>query len=62
VPVVKGHFEPPRILSIYDTVRRWVREHGHTVTAPPREVYTYCADPGSAAPGDLVCDVALPFR
>jgi DNA-binding transcriptional MerR regulator len=62
IPVAKGHFEPPRILSIYDTVRRWVRERGHTVAAPPREVYTYGAVLETAGPGDLVCDVALPFR
>jgi DNA-binding transcriptional MerR regulator len=62
IPVVRGHFEPPRILSIYDTVRRWVREHGHTVAAPPREVYAYGTAPSTATPTDLVCDVALPFR
>ena len=62
VPVVKGHFEPPQILSVYDTVGRWVRDHGHTAVAPPREVYGYVADPGTAGPEDLVCDVAVPFR
>jgi DNA-binding transcriptional MerR regulator len=62
VPVLKGHFEPPRILSVYDTVRRWVREHGHTVAASPREVYAYGTAIDAAGPGDLVCDVALPFR
>lgn len=55
IPVVKGHFEPPQILTIYDAVRRWVRDHGHIAAAPPREVYGYPT-------GDLVCDVALPFR
>ena len=62
IEVIKGHFEPPQILSIYDAVRRWVHDHGHTVVAPPREVYGYPAAPEAAAPGDLVCDVALPFR
>ncbi len=62
IPVVKGHFELPRILSLYDAVRRWVRDHGHAVTAPPREVYGYCTTPDPAGSGDLVCDVALPFR
>jgi DNA-binding transcriptional MerR regulator len=61
IPVIKGHFEPPQILSVYDAVRRWVRDHGHTVVAPPREVYRYTTVPDAAAPGDLVCDVALPF-
>jgi hypothetical protein len=62
IEVVKGHFEPPQILSIYDAVRRWVHDHGHTVVAPPREVYGYPVSPEEAAPGDVVCDVALPFR
>jgi DNA-binding transcriptional MerR regulator/effector-binding domain-containing protein len=61
VPVVRGHFEPPQILSVYDTVRRWVRDHGHTVVAPPREVYGYGTAIEAGAPDDLVCDVALPF-
>ncbi|GAA3451049.1 MerR family transcriptional regulator [Dactylosporangium matsuzakiense] len=61
VPVTKGHFEPPQILSVYDAVRRWVREHGYTAVAPPREVYGYGSVIDAAAPGDLVCDVALPF-
>lgn len=61
IPVIKGHFELPQILSVYDAVRRWVRERGHTVVAPPREVYRYGTVPDAAAPGDLVCDVALPF-
>lgn len=59
--MIKGHFEPPQILSVYDAGRRWVRDHGHTVVAPPREVYRYSAVPDAAAPGDLVCDVAVPF-
>jgi DNA-binding transcriptional MerR regulator len=62
IPVIKGHFESPQILSVYDAVRRWARDHGHAVAAPPREVYGYGADLDAAAPGDLVCDVALPFR
>jgi DNA-binding transcriptional MerR regulator len=61
IPVVKGHFEPPQILSVYDAARRWVRENGHTVVAPPREVYSHGTDPDTAGPEDLICDVALPF-
>jgi effector-binding domain-containing protein len=57
IPVVPGHFETPQILSIYDAAFRWVREGGHTVVGPPREVYGYDTDPG-----DFVCDVAVPFR
>ncbi len=62
VPVVKGHFEPPQILSVYDGVRRWVREHGHAVVGPAREVYGYGTDPDTAGPDDPICDVAVPFR
>jgi DNA-binding transcriptional MerR regulator len=62
IEVVKGHFEPPQILSVYDAVRRWVHDHGHTIVAPPREVYGHPVTPEAAAPGDVVCDVALPFR
>ena len=61
IPVVRGHFEAPQILSVYDAARRWVRERGLLVAAPPREVYAYPADPGHGAPDDLVCDVAVPY-
>jgi DNA-binding transcriptional MerR regulator len=54
--VAAGEFEPPLILSVYDTVRRWVRSTGHRATAAPREVYRY-----GGAPGEPVCDVALPY-
>ena len=50
-PVARGDFEVPRILSVYDTLRRWA---GGRVTGPPREVYTYESGP--------VCDVALPIQ
>jgi DNA-binding transcriptional MerR regulator len=59
IPVVKGHFEVPAILSVYDAAARWVRDHGHTAVAPAREVYGY---PESAGADDPVCDVAVPFR
>ena len=61
IPVIRGHFEPPQILSIYDAARRWVRDHGRVVAAPPREVYGYPADPDHGGPDDLVCDVAVPY-
>ena len=61
IPVIRGHFEAPQILSIYDAARRWVHEQGLLVTAPPREVYGYPADPDHGAPDDLVCDVAVPY-
>ncbi|PRY20820.1 MerR family transcriptional regulator [Pseudosporangium ferrugineum] len=62
VPVRRGHFEPPQILSVYDAAHRWVREHGHTVTAAAREVYGYGADLDATGPEDVICDVAVPFR
>jgi DNA-binding transcriptional MerR regulator len=61
IPVVKGHFEVPQILSVYDAARRWVRERGLTVVAPPREVYSYGVSPDAAASDQPVCDVAVPF-
>jgi DNA-binding transcriptional MerR regulator len=61
IPVAKGHFEVPQILSVYDAAGRWVRDHGHAVVAPPREVYGYETEPDSAGPDDPVCDVAVPF-
>ena len=62
VPVIRGHFEAPQILSIYDAARRWIRDRGLLVAAPPREVYRYPADLDHGAPGDLMCDVAVPYR
>jgi hypothetical protein len=59
--VVKGHFEAPQIRSVHDAARRWVRDHGHAVVAPPRGVYGYGTDPDTAGPDDLVSDVAVPF-
>jgi DNA-binding transcriptional MerR regulator len=56
LPVTAGQFEPPRILTVYDAVRRWVRAHGHRIAGAPREVYGH--DPA----GPTVCDVALPYR
>jgi DNA-binding transcriptional MerR regulator len=62
VPVIRGHFEAPQILSIYDAARRWVRDHGRLVAAPPREVYRYPANLDHGAADDLMCDVAVPYR
>lgn len=61
LPVAKGHFEVPRILSAYDAVRAWLRDHGHRQAAPPREVYRDGVDPDTAAATDVVCEVAIPF-
>jgi DNA-binding transcriptional MerR regulator len=56
LPVAAGQFEPPRILSVYDAVRRWVRAHGHRIAGAPREVYDH--DPATGT----VCDVAVPYH
>lgn len=55
IPVEAGHFEPPRILSVYDAVHRYVRSPGRLQTGPAREVYSYDS-------GRYVCDVAVPFQ
>ena len=61
IPVIRGHFEAPQILSIYDAARGWVRDRGLLVAAPPREVYCYPADLDQGEADDLVCDVAVPY-
>ena len=61
VPVARGHFEVPRILSAYDAVRGWLRDRGHHQTRPSREVYRDGVDPDTCGPDDVVCDVAIPF-
>jgi DNA-binding transcriptional MerR regulator len=57
VPIGRGHFEAPRILSVYDAVHRYVRDRGGLETGPAREVYGYDDDPVG-----YVCDIAVPFR
>ena len=59
---MKGHFEPPQIMSVYDAVYRWVRTRGLRASAPAREVYRYPVDPDTAAPDQVVCDIAVPYR
>jgi DNA-binding transcriptional MerR regulator len=55
IAVEAGHFEPPRIMSVYDAVYRYVSERGFTKSGPSREIHSY-------PDGDRhVCDVALPF-
>ena len=55
-PVEAGHFEAPRILSVYDAVHQYVRSRGALETGPAREVYGY---PDGHR---YVCDVAVPVR
>lgn len=54
----KAQVQYPQILSAFDAVAEQVRRDGRRLTGSPREVYF--ADIGSAAPSDLVCNVALP--
>ena len=55
IEVVPGHFEAPLILSVYDSVRSWVRASGHRAAGAPREVHSH------DGAGAFVCDVALPY-
>ena len=48
------HF--PEILGAYDSVYRWVKEHGREPAGPPREIYLN----GIAEP--LQMEIALPLR
>lgn len=57
VAIGRGHFELPRILSVYDAVHRYVRDRGLLETGPAREVYGHADEPGG-----YVCDIAVPFR
>ncbi|MEI2704302.1 MAG: MerR family transcriptional regulator [Ilumatobacteraceae bacterium] len=43
----------------YHTVTGWIHDHGHTITAPPREVYLN--DPQLVAPEDLLTEVQFPI-
>lgn len=43
----------------YHTVTGWIQDHGHTITAPPREVYLN--DPQSVAPDELLTEVQFPI-
>jgi DNA-binding transcriptional MerR regulator len=61
IPVVRGHFEPPQILSVYDAVHRWISARGLRQAGPSREVYGYAVDADTAAPDEVVCDVAVPY-
>jgi DNA-binding transcriptional MerR regulator len=56
--VTKEELVYPRILSAYAAVEEWAAARGLRLTGPGREVYF--AHWGSAAPGDPVCDVAVP--
>lgn len=59
VRITKAQVEFPQVLGAYEQVEHWVRDNGHTTTAPPREIYFN--DFMAAGPDELVCDVAWPF-
>lgn len=61
VIVTKAQFEWPQILSAYDAVEQWIDWHNRTFVGSPREIYRAGVDPTSAAPADVVCDVAFPI-
>ena len=61
VIVTKAQFEWPQILSAYDAVEQWIDWHSRTCVGSPREIYRAGVDPESAAPTDVVCDVAFPI-
>lgn len=61
IPVVRGHFEPPQIMSVYDAVHRWVRSRGLRAAGPSREVYGYPVEVDTAGADEPVCDVAVPY-
>jgi DNA-binding transcriptional MerR regulator len=46
----------PEILSAYESVYRWAREHGREADGPPREIYL--DGPGE----DMRIEIALPLR
>lgn len=62
VTVTKAQFEAPQIVSAYDAVRSWAETKRRVLTGPGREVYAVGVDPRTAAPDDVVCDVAYPIR
>ncbi|WP_033818472.1 MerR family transcriptional regulator [Kitasatospora sp. MBT63] len=57
--VTKAQVVYPQILSAYDAVFQWAKEHDETVSAGPREVYFVKWD--EVAPGDPACDIAVPI-
>lgn len=45
--------------GVYEAIEKWAGDHGHRITAAPRE--TYWTDFGAAADDDEVFDVAFPI-
>jgi effector-binding domain-containing protein len=47
------------ITPAYHTVTGWIHDHGHQMTAPPREIYLN--DPQTVTPEDLLTEVQFPI-
>jgi effector-binding domain-containing protein len=60
VRLTREQAAPDTIGAAYEAVERWIGEQGLEMTGAPREVYW--TDYFSAAPTDVVCDVAWPIR
>ena len=50
----------PAVLPVIDALERWARENGREPAGALREVFI--ADPRSATPDSLVCDLTVPLR
>jgi DNA-binding transcriptional MerR regulator len=61
VTVTRAQWEWPQILSAYDAVEEWIRQHQRTGVGAAREVYRVGIDPVAAEPAEEVCDVAVPI-
>jgi hypothetical protein len=59
VRITKAQVRFPEILSAYDAVESWVRQHGEQLSGSPREVYFVDFD--AAAPDDEAVDIAFPI-
>ena len=57
--VTKGQFATLEVMHAFDAVGAWLGEHGHAMTAAPREVYF--ADWGAIGDDEPAADVAFPF-
>jgi hypothetical protein len=57
--LTKAQVAYPQILSAYDAVEAWTRDHSHTITGSPRELYF--TDFDAAGPDDPVADIAFPI-
>jgi hypothetical protein len=57
--ITKGQVRPPHVMFAFDAVAAWLREHGHTRTLDPREVYF--ADWVAVGDETPAVDIAFPY-